>query len=553
MMDSGKQKKTSLRGKIIGFYLSVSVVLSLVLGSISVYMVDRLADTDSKQIMTQLCEKEAIKFDNKLNNVKESVDVIYNYARDLQQQNESLDVYSTEYEERVKDFAVAIANQTEGAMTVYFRYNPEQTGSGTDGFFWSKHVDSDVFVEEQPTDIFAYNSSDVEHVGWFYTPKETGKPLWMSPYYNQNLDIFMISYIIPLYQRNGEFIGVLGMDIDFITIILETHGGQLYRSGKVALADLQQRLVYYTDETCAVQTEKLSKTLYNHITTINKLNDLLEVTDVEGNTSVICCRKLCNGMMIYVNVSKSEIDRNRNALIMFCIIATIFIFCISTFYVWNRTKKIVYPLEKLTETTQKYAQGDWSCQYISETGDEIQELSESISKMAKNTQEYFKKLNDLVRTDAVTGIGNKVSYVELVTEIKNNKYHRYDEYAVVSFDLNLLKKTNDNYGHEIGDLLIKEAASYICGIFSNSPVFRTGGDEFVAILHAEDYRNRAELLERFEKEMNYALEKCPQVFLSISYGMAERSHLLPDYDSVYGLADERMYRKKKEMKMERGD
>ena len=120
-------------------------------------------------------------------------------------------------------------------------------------------------------------------------------------------------------------------------------------------------------------------------------------------------------------------------------------------------------------------------------------------------------------------------------------------------DLNLLKKTNDTYGHECGDILLREASRYICRVFANSPVFRTGGDEFVAVLYTEDYRSRESLLQQFESGMNYPVEGIPGMVLSIAFGMAEHSAENPDYESVFELADERMYKKKTEMKMLRQD
>lgn len=548
MLFINNDKKKSLRNKILFSSIAVLLLLAVVLGTVSVYVVDKLSSTNSNKVMTQLCEKEAYKFDNKLNLVKHSVDIINEYANELQYLNGITDVYSDEYEQHIKDFSIAVANQTSGALAVYFRYSPEVTGSGTDGFFWTRQSNSDEFAETEITDILAYNSSDVGHVGWFYIPKETGKPLWMTPYYNQNLDVFMISYIIPMYQDNGEFIGVVGMDIDFATILSETKDIDIYESASVAFVDLKERISYSSDNNGAVESSKLSNALYNHITTINKFSELLEIGNSDGSTSVICCEKLSNGMMLYVNVPKSEIDSNRNFLTMLCIIITVMIFIVSIVFISKRTSQIVYPLEKLTEITKQYANGDWSGQYISNTDDEIENLSESISQMAKNTQKYIEKLNALALTDALTGIGNKTSYLEMTKNIQNNKHDNFNEYAVVALDLNLLKMTNDTYGHECGDILLKEASRYICQIFEHSPVYRTGGDEFVVILYSDDYRRREELLSRFEKGLNYPVEGIPSTNLSIAFGMAEHSADNPDYESVFELADERMYRKKAEMK-----
>ena len=136
----------------------------------------------------------------------------------------------------------------------------------------------------------------------------------------------------------------------------------------------------------------------------------------------------------------------------------------------------------------------------------------------------------------------------MTKNIQNNKHDNFNEYAVVALDLNLLKKTNDTYGHECGDILLREASRYICQIFEHSPVYRTGGDEFVVILYSDDYRRREELLSRFEKGLNYPIEGIPSTNLSIAFGMAEHSADNPDYESVFELADERMYRKQAEMK-----
>ena len=69
-----------------------------------------------------------------------------------------------------------------------------------------------------------------------------------------------------------------------------------------------------------------------------------------------------------------------------------------------------------------------------------------------------------------------------------------DPFAVVVCDINNLKAVNDLYGHKEGDECIRNACVKICRVFSHSPVFRTGGDEFIIILSGEDYYQRNDLL-----------------------------------------------------------
>jgi electron-transferring-flavoprotein dehydrogenase len=62
-----------------------------------------------------------------------------------------------------------------------------------------------------------------------------------------------------------------------------------------------------------------------------------------------------------------------------------------------------------------------------------------------------------------------------------------EPFAVAVFDINDLKKVNDLHGHKEGDACIRAACKKICTIFDHSPVFRVGGDEFIAILSGADY------------------------------------------------------------------
>ncbi len=547
-----RKQKDSIRTKIMQIVINAIVLIAIVMGVSSVLVVNHLANEDAKHLLTKACEEESLRFDNKLNMVRQSVSMIQEYINDINKDSRYI-IFSDEYSDKVAEYAVSISNQTEGAISVYYRYNPELVGSGTEGFFWTKLSDKKGFEIEKLTDILAYNSGDIEHVGWYYIPKESGNPMWMAPYYNQNLDIFMISYIIPVYSKAHEFLGVVGMDIDFNSIMNSVGEVVLYETGKLAFVDLKERLIYKPNIDGSSTSGKLSDYLYNHITTINKSSELLHVTEEDGSRNVICCRRLSNGMRIYVSVPLNEIYANRDRLILFLLIILGVILAVIIIIVRKFTYKLVEPIIVLADITQNYANGEWSDNYICDSGDEIQTLSESIAIMAENTQKYLTTLNDLARTDGLTGIKNKTSYLEYTKAIKENRHKKFDKYSLVVLDLNLLKKANDSFGHEAGDALLKEASDYICKIFLHSPVFRIGGDEFVVVLTDEDYDNREALCKRFEDEMDYEVKGAHGIKLSIAHGMASFPDEAPDCEELFRIADDRMYIRKKQMKMERQD
>ena len=102
-----------------------------------------------------------------------------------------------------------------------------------------------------------------------------------------------------------------------------------------------------------------------------------------------------------------------------------------------------------------------------------------------------------------------------------------------------------------GDLAIKALSKLICEVFSHSPVFRIGGDEFVVILRGQDYDNYDQLLASFNEKL---AETCsshePWKRISAAIGAAFFKDG-NDMNSLFKRADQMMYKRKKEMKAER--
>lgn len=162
-------------------------------------------------------------------------------------------------------------------------------------------------------------------------------------------------------------------------------------------------------------------------------------------------------------------------------------------------------------------------------------------------KEELKSVTQIAYTDALTGVKSKHAYLEAEERLDQGiADHTVTEFAMVLFDLNNLKGINDNLGHEIGDRYIKEACSIICKRFQHSPVYRIGGDEFVAVLEGSDYDNRRALLAAFEKQMDAHLA---QGKIAVASGCATFD---PSVDrsahSVLEQADSKMYQRKKRMK-----
>ena len=153
----------------------------------------------------------------------------------------------------------------------------------------------------------------------------------------------------------------------------------------------------------------------------------------------------------------------------------------------------------------------------------------------------------LAYTDPLTGVKNKVAYMEDVDGLDRRIEDGFlKKFALIVFDVNGLKNVNDTKGHDEGDRFIRAASSMICNSFKHSPVYRIGGDEFVAFLYGCDYEHRQELISKFELEIDKNRKEGKIV---ISSGFAEFS---PEQDKSYAVvferADKNMYERKRRLK-----
>lgn len=175
-------------------------------------------------------------------------------------------------------------------------------------------------------------------------------------------------------------------------------------------------------------------------------------------------------------------------------------------------------------------------------------------KQAINEHHKVESLNRQVYVDALTRVRNKGGYDKYIEEL-NQKIADGDiaEVAIGMFDCNDLKKINDKYGHEKGNIYLLTATRVICKAFQHSPVFRIGGDEFVVVMTGSDFQNRKQLLKQFEiaKQNACAVAKDSWERANIAVGVAMYDKELDkSLDDTLKRADELMYANKSVVKME---
>ena len=127
--------------------------------------------------------------------------------------------------------------------------------------------------------------------------------------------------------------------------------------------------------------------------------------------------------------------------------------------------------------------------------------------------------------------------------------------GLAMIDLNYLKKINDTYGHDKGNVSLITLCQIVCHVFDHSPVFRIGGDEFAVVLRGHDLEHIDELVEEFNQKLkelqdNEELKYWEKISAAIGYAVYDPA-LDSDFDALFKRADDAMYKNKEAMKAAR--
>lgn len=503
----------AIQTKIITLLVCCTFFVVLVVELVSLGIMNRTLDKDATQIMKLLCAEQAGELNEYLHSVEHSVDTMHQVALDgLEEHRELVEniVSGTEsaaaaeagvlgeYLADIEAISRILADNTEGAIAVYYRLNP-QLFSPTAGFF-SVKVEEKEFENFPTTDLSLYAVDDKEHVFWYYEPVNAGKAVWLDPYPNNNIGVEMISYVAPVYY-NGQTIGVVGMDIDINTWRENLQQISLYDTGFAVLLDSQGDVVYHPEYPNGLSEAEAAEVVGNINYYVQEALKQTESYDYEldAQERAMVATKLDNGMTFGVVVPLQEISEPSQMLMIRTLAAAIVIV-------------IVFSM-----------------------------LSVHICKYIIN----------IAYIDVMTGVKNKTAYEEVVESIGQEIRDKSAKFALIMFDINDLKPTNDTFGHDQGDNLIITVATLMQNVFGQDNVFRIGGDEFVVLLRDAE----ADL---FQKKLLEFVQSLEQMNKERQFVWGEikvaRGATLYDYrtDAAYGdvfrRADALMYQNKKNQK-----
>ena len=365
--------------------------------------------------------------------------------------------YADTYTETVQQAVLDFANHTNGAVTAYLRYNPNYSNPTSGVFAQRQSVDSELQCLT-PTDFSMYDESDVEHVGWYYLPVQAKEAIWMSPYMNENINIYMISYVVPLFAEDGTSIGIVGMDIDFSQITDLVDETKVYQSGYAFLTDASAAVMYHKNADEGTKLSDLDSSL-------SKSADFIGDDGNQGKTMDYSYKNvnkkfafynLDNGMKLVLSAPVSEIYAEAYGLAKLIIIAMVVAFVLSAVIGVIIGTGMTRPIRQLTAVIEQTAELDFR---PTKEGGKLRKQKDEIGNMATKIHIMRKKLREMMGDLQQTQQVLESNAEDLNHLMKQNSAYAEDNSAATQELAAGMEETSANAAHIVENVGIMRESS----------------------------------------------------------------------------------------------
>lgn len=254
--------------------------------------------------------------------------------------------------------------------------------------------------------------------------------------------------------------------------------------------------------------------------------------------------------------------------ILLVIVLLVTIFMVSFLFL-----RFTTPLRKIISYINYISEGNFDAEPFpgDKRKDEIGILASSFNKMLRLIQKQMKQLNDhkkhleeqvlkrtkeleaaknqldiISRTDELTGLPNRRDLREKIQQEAHRAVRMRRDFCFIFIDIDKFKRINDTYGHNCGDVVLKNVANTIRNLLRKYDfVARWGGEEFLVMLPETALEGATIVAERFRKtvealEINYSDLRIP---VTITVGVALYDPRL-GVDRSIQLADQALYKGK---------
>lgn len=178
---------------------------------------------------------------------------------------------------------------------------------------------------------------------------------------------------------------------------------------------------------------------------------------------------------------------------------------------------------------------------------ELERDRDEIRHFASELAISNRRLQEAALTDALTGVPNRRYALERMQQEWASAARNGRPLSVMIIDLDDFKPINDAFGHDIGDMVLRQTADVLRGALRGQDVLcRTGGDEFLVICPETGLDAALTCAERLRLAAQHLRIETggPVLQLTVSIGVAARDDSMADVDALIKHADRGVYQAK---------
>lgn len=349
-----------LSSKIIFAILFCSVLISANVGITSILKSSSIIEEEAKEKLLNIASSTgnefAIQTSKVENTVSELAKVIIE-SIDISRVED--DTYLSDYEEYIAKILRALGDSNKNILDIYINFDPKFT-SGNKNFdvaytFEESKNKSEIVMNSYKVEDYKEENEDF---AWYYKAVNAQKGTWSDIYSDSLSDKEVISYTMPIYYKNS-LVGVAGIDIafsDLKSLILST---TVYDTGTAFLLSENFDFLVDKSKTSEENLGMINDGAYKYITdemSVNK-SSVVELK-YDGKPSFMAYYKMANGLIVGINVPRSEVLKDLYTLIYINVFVIFIGMIISVVVALFVGKRIAKPIEECSTHMGILATGD---------------------------------------------------------------------------------------------------------------------------------------------------------------------------------------------------
>lgn len=351
---------------------------------------------------------------------------------------------------------------------------------------------------------------------------------------------------IPIFTKGNEYVGLIG--------------GTIYLKEKNVLYELLGKHPYDDDGSKVYVSDVDGTIIYDenaeNIGTNNNENSLIKTALVTKKTGVVKGENSDNEISfagfsyvpaadwaVIAQRSAKEVEAPAVSIVKKMLIIAIPLMFLSLIIIVIAAYKIAKPLQRLAKLAESSKSQDEenNLRSVSAWYYEAIQLKESLIMSFGFLHNQVLDLTDKSQKDALTNLFNR----RTLDYVMNQWIEQKKEYALILFDVDHFKQVNDNYGHDIGDEVLKFIALLMkVHVRPTDICCRFGGEEFVILLPNTNVYFAHELAEGIRKDFEQTNSPTGQP-ITISVGVTDYPCAAQDAADLIKKADQLLYVAKK--------